>query len=80
MRQVSENSYQTKIELVRIVIDKSDLLDYESIDDVIDENDDRNFNCFYHMTNFTYYSHQVDHFKFDKSIANFDFVKHAIQK
>lgn len=80
LRQINKNSYQTKIELVCIAIDKNNLLDYECVDDVIRENNDNNFCCFYYVTYFSYYSYQVDHFQFDKSVTSLDVVEHTIQK
>ena len=80
LRQINEDSHQTKIEFIRIAIDKRSLLDYKNVDSVIRENDDNNFCCFYHVTNSAYYSHQVDHFELDRSVASFSFVKHATQK
>ena len=80
LRQINENSYQTKIEFVDVVIDERNLLCYKCIDSVIRENDCNSFGCFYHVTNFAYYLYQVDYFELNKSIANFNFVKYAIQK
>ena len=80
LRQISENSHQTKIGLIRIATDKRNLLDYENVDSVIRENDDNNFCDFYYVTNSAYYSHQIDHFELDKSVASFSFIKHATQK
>ena len=78
LRKINENSHQTKIEFVCVVIDENNLLCYKRIDRVIDENDSNNFCRLYHVTNSAYYSHQVNHFKFDELITRFCFVKHAI--
>ena len=52
LRQINENTNETKIEFICIVRVHRDLFNDKNINDMICENNDDIFNCFYHMSNF----------------------------